>query len=104
MRNGDVLLGISSCNFGPRWTLARIAESRLYWFCRVCGVGGVRLPRRILVGVVPGAGGQGGPRKRWGDSVIAGSTFLEAYRNAEDENRWADFVHGTNVLFDTVQK
>ena len=32
------------------------------------------------------------------------STFLDAYRNAEDRNRWADFVHGANVLWDTVQR
>ena len=41
---------------------------------------------------------------RWEDDIIAGSTFLKAYRNAEDRNRWADFVHGANVLWDTVQR
>ena len=43
-------------------------------------------------------------RKRWEDDIIAGSTFLEAYRNAEDRNRWAEFVHGANILLDTVQR
>ena len=38
------------------------------------------------------------------DDIIAGSTFLEAYGNAEDRNRWADFVHGANVPWVMVQR
>ena len=64
----------------------------------------MRLPKRILMEMVPGINRQGRPRKRWEDDIIAGSTFLEAYRNAEDRNRWTDFVHGANVLWDTVQR
>ena len=64
----------------------------------------MRLPKRILMEMAPGANRQGRPRKRWEDDIIAGSTFLEAYRNAEVGNRWADLVHGANVLWDTVQR
>ena len=62
------------------------------------------LPKRIFMEMVPGTNRQGIPRKRWEDDITAGSTFLKAYRNAEDRNRWADFVRGANVLWDTVQK
>ena len=64
----------------------------------------MRLPKRILMEMVPDTNRQGRPRKRWEDDIIAGSTFLEAYRNAKDRTRWADFVHGANVLWDTVQR
>ena len=46
----------------------------------------------------------GKTRVRWGDDIIAGSTFLKAYKNAGGGNGWADFVHGANVLWDTVQR
>ena len=59
------------------------------------------LPKRILMEMVPGTNRQlGRPRKRWEDDIIAGSTFLEAYRNAEDRNRWADFVLGHGAKID----
>ena len=64
----------------------------------------MRLPKRILMEMVPGTNRQGRPRKIWEDDIIAGSTFLEAYRKAEGRNRWADFVHGANVLWNTVQR
>ena len=47
----------------------------------------MRLPKRILMEMVPGTNRQGKTMKRWEDDIIAGSTFLEAYRNAEDRNR-----------------
>ena len=100
IRNEDVLLRISSCKFKPKRILAHITESQLSWFGHVCRMSNLRLPRRILMEMVP----QGRPRKRWEDNIIAGSTSLEAYRNAEDRNRWADFVHGANVPWDTVQR
>ena len=103
IRNEDVLLRISSCKFKPKRILARITESQLSWFGHVCRMSNMRLPKRILMEMVPGTIRQGRPRKRWEDDIIAG-TFLEAYRNAEDRNRWADFVHGANVLWDTVQR
>ena len=102
--NEDVLLRISSCKFKPKRILARITESQLSWFGHVCRVSNMRLPKRILMEMVPGTNRQGRPRKRWEDDITAGSTFLRAYRNAEDRNRWADFVHGANVLWDTVQR
>ena len=64
----------------------------------------MRLPKCILMEMVPGTNRQGRPRKGWEDDIIAGSTFLEAYRNAEDRYRWANFVHGANVLWDMVQR
>ena len=70
----------------------------------VCWMSNMLLPKRILMEMVPGTYRQGRPRKRWEDDIIAGSTFLEAYKNAEDRNIWADFVHGANVLWDTVQR
>ena len=103
-RNEDVLLRISSFKFKPKRILARITESQLSWFGHVCRMSNMRLPKRILMEMVPGTNRQGRPRKRWEDDIIAGSTFLEAYRNAEDRNKWADFVHGANVLWDTVQR
>ena len=102
--NEDVLLRISSCKFKPKWILARITESQLFWFGHVCRMSNMRLPKRILMEMVPGTNRQGRPRKRWEDDIIAGSTFLKVYRNAEDRNRLADFVHGANVLWDTVQR
>ena len=104
IRNEDVLLRISSCIFKPKRILARITESQLSWFGHVCRISNMRLPKRILMEMVPGTNRQGRPRKRWQDDIIAGSTFLEAYRNVEDRNKWADFVHGANVLWDTVQR
>ena len=104
IRNEDVLLRISSCKFKPKGILARITESQLSWFGHVCRMSNMRLPKRILAEMVPGTNRQGRPRKRWEDDIIAGSTFLEAYRIAEDRNRWANFVHGANVLWDTVQR
>ena len=64
----------------------------------------MRLSKRILMEKVPGTNRQGRPMKRSEDHITAGSTFLEAYRNAEDRNRWAGFVHGANVLWDMVQR
>ena len=104
IRNEYVLLRISSCKFTPKRILARIPESPLSWFGHVFRMSNMRLPKRILMEMVPGTKRQGRPRKRWEDDIIAGSTFLKAYRNAEDMNRWADFVHGANVLWDTVQR
>ena len=103
IHNEDVLLRISSCKFKPKRILARITGSQLSWFGHVCRMSNMRLSKRILMEMVPGTNRQGGPRKRWEDDIIAGSTFLEAYRNAEDRSRWVDFVHGANVLWDTVQ-
>ena len=98
IRNEDVLLRISSCKFKPKRVLARIiAESQLSWFVHVCGMSNMRLPKRILMEMVPGTNRQGRPRKRWEDDIIAGSNFLEVYY------RWADFVHGANVLWDTCK-
>ena len=94
IRNEDVLLRISSCKFKPKRILARINKSQLSWFGHVCRMSNMRLPKRILMEMVPGTNRQGIPRKRGEDDIIAGSTFLKAYRNAEDRNRWADFVHG----------
>ena len=31
--------------------------------------------------------------------VAPSSRLIGAYRNAEDRNRWADFVHGANLLW-----
>ena len=104
IRNEDVLLRISSCKFKPKRILARTTESQLSWFGHVCRMSNVHLPKRIIMEMVPGTNRQGKPRKRWEEYIIAGSTFLEAYRNAEDRNRWADFVHWANVLWDTVQR
>ena len=105
IRNKDVLLRISSCKFKPKRILAHITESQLSWFSHVYRMSSMRLPKRILMEMVPGTSRQGRPRKRWEDDIIAdGSTFLEAYRNAEGRNRWADFVNGANVLWDTVQR
>ena len=104
IRNEDVLLRISCCKFKPKRILARITESQLSWFGHVCKMSKMRLPKRILMEMVPGTNRQGRPRKRWENDIIAGSTFLEAYRNDEDRNRWADFVHRANVLWDTVQR
>ena len=104
MGNEDVCLRISSCKFKPKRILARITESQLSWFGHVCRMSNMRLPKRTLMEMVPGTNRQERPRKRWEDDIIAGSTFLEAYRNAEDRNRWADFVHGANALWDTVQR
>ena len=104
IRNEDVLLRISSCKFKPKRILARITESQLSWFGHACRMSNMRLPKRILMEMVPGTNRQGRPRKRWEDDIIAGSTFLEAYRIAEDRNRWVAFVHGANVLWDTVQR
>ena len=98
IRNEDVLLRISSCKLKPKRILARITESQLSWFGHICRMSNMRLPKRILMEMVPGTNRQGRPRKRWEDDIIAGSTFLEVYRNAEDRNRWAEFVHGANVL------
>ena len=102
--NEDVLLRISSCKFKPKRILARIIESQLSWFGHVCRMSNMRLPKRTLMEMVPGTNRQGRPRKRWEDDIIAGSTFLEAYRYAGDRNRWADFVYEANVLWDTVQR
>ena len=104
IRNEDVLLRISSCKFKPKRILARITESQLSWFGHVGRMSNMRLPKRILMEMVPGTNRQGRPRKRWEDDIIAGSTFLKVYRNAEDRNKWADFVHGANVLWDKVQR
>ena len=104
IRNEDVLLRISSCKFKPKRILGRITESQLSGFGHVCRMSNMRLPKRILIEMVPGTNRQGRPRKRLEDDIITGSTFLEVYRNAEDRNRWADFVHGANVLWDTVQR
>ena len=104
IRNEDVLLRISSCKFKPKRILARISESQLSWFGHACRMSNMRLPKRILMEMVPGTNRQGRPRQRWEDDIIADSTFLEAYRNAEDRNRWADFFQGANVLWDTVQR
>ena len=90
IRNEDVLLRISSCKFKPKRILACITESQLTWFGHVCRISNMRLPKRILMEMVPGTNRQGRPRKRREDDIIAGRTFLEAYRNAEDRNRWAD--------------
>ena len=98
IRNEDVLLRISSCKFKPKMILARITEPQQSWFGHVCRMSNMRLPKRILMEMVPGTNRQGRPGKRWEDDITAGSTFLEAYRNTEDRNRWADFVHGANVL------
>ena len=104
IRNEDVLLRISSCKFKPKRILARITESQMSWFGHVCRMSNMRLPKRILIEMVPGINRQRRPRKRWEDVIIAGSTFLEACTNAEDRNRWVDFVHGANVLWDLVQR
>ena len=104
IRNEDVLLRISSCKFKPKRILARITESQLSWFGHVCRMNNMGLPKRILMEMVPGTNRQGRPIKRWEDDIIAGSTFLEVYRNAEERNRWADFVHRANDLWDTVQR
>ena len=102
IRNEDVLLSISSCKFKPKRILARITESQLSWFGHVCRMSNMRLPKRILMEMVRGTNRQGRDGKMI--IIVAGSTFLEAYRNAEDRNRKADFVHGANVLWDTVQR
>ena len=91
IRNEDVLLRISSCKFKPKRILACITESQLSWFVHVCRISNMHLPKRVLMEMVPGTNRQGRPRKRWEDDIIAGSTLLKAYRNAEDRNRWADF-------------
>ena len=104
IRNEDVLLRISSYKFKPKRILARITESQLSWFGHVCRMSNRRLPKRAFLEMVPRTNRQGRPRKRWEDDITAGSTFLEAYRNAEDKNRWADFVNGANVFWDTVQR
>ena len=78
IRNEDVLLRISSCKFKPKRILARITESQLSWFGHVWRMSNMRLPKRILMEMVPGTNRQGRPRKRWEDDIIAGSTFLKA--------------------------
>ena len=83
IRNEDVLLRISSCKFKPKRILARVTESQLTWFGHVCRMSNMRLPKHILMEMVTGTNRQGRPRKRWEDDIIADSTFLEAYRNAE---------------------
>ena len=98
-----ILLRMSSFKFKPKRILARITESQLSWFGHICRISNMRLPKHIME-MVPGTNRQGRPRKRWEDDIIAGSIFLEAYRNAENRNRWADFVHGANVFRDTVQR
>ena len=94
IRNEDVLLRISPCKFKPKRVLARIIESQLSWFGHVCRMSDMHLSKHILMEMVPGTNRQGRPRKRWEDDIIAGSIFLEAYRNAEDGNTWVDFFHG----------
>ena len=85
-RDEDVFLRISFCKFKPKRVLARITESQLSWFGHACRMTNMHLPKRILMEMVPGTNRQGRPRKRWEDDIIAGSTFLEAYRNAEDRS------------------
>ena len=59
IRNEDVLLRISSCKFKPKRILARITESQLSWFDHVCRMSNMRLPKRILMEIVPGTNRQG---------------------------------------------
>ena len=54
IRNEDVLLRISSCKFKPKRILACITESQLSWFGHVCRMSKMRLPKRILMEMVPG--------------------------------------------------
>ena len=65
IRNEDVLLRISSPKFKPKRILAHITESQLSWFGHVCRMSNMRLPKRILMEMVPGTNRQGRPRKRW---------------------------------------
>ena len=55
----DVLLKISSCIFKPKRILARITESQLSWFGHVCRMSNMRLPKHILMEMVPGTNRQG---------------------------------------------
>ena len=59
IRNEDVLLSISSCKSKPKRILARITESQLSWFGHVCRISNMRLPKRILMEMVPGTNRQG---------------------------------------------
>ena len=52
-------LRISSYKFKPKWILARITESQLSWFGHVCRMSNMRLPKRILMEMVPGTNKQG---------------------------------------------
>ena len=64
IHNEDVLLRISSCKFKHKRILARITESQLSWFGHVCRMSNKRLPKRILMEMVPGTNRQGRQQTR----------------------------------------